>query len=182
MINQSKVRDQRFWKRWNDNGSVGSLQTADDRLIAQIRKTDSNMAIVRKIDGQLVLDDPVALAIIQANGKQNCHNTFTLNADRVKHFKNRLAEKNMTAKDAVIVILNVDDIHGGPIADALMPGFNWQEIRNQGEVPFARGLAMREGIQEILRGFDEEAAKKLQEMSEVAVVVVDHGVAEIFAA
>ena len=88
----------------------------------------------------------------------------------------------MTAEQAVIVILNVDDVHGGPLANALMPEYNWQEIRNRGEIPFARGLAMREGIQEVLDIFDKEAATKLQNMTDVAVVVVDHGVAEIFVA
>jgi len=63
-----------------------------------------------------------------------------------------------------------------------MPCHNWQEIRDRGEVPFARGLAVRDGIQEALGAFDKDAAKKLEDMTEIAVVVVDHGVAEVFAA
>ncbi|MDD5463612.1 MAG: hypothetical protein PHP62_00505 [Candidatus Moranbacteria bacterium] len=186
MMNASKVRDPRHWKKWANSGAIGTIRTAQDRQIAEFRRTTGINAVVREIDGQMVLDDPEALAMIQAvnahNGKQNCRNTLAINAERVLHFKNRLTERNMSASDAVIVLLNVDDVHGGPLADALMPNYNWQEIRDQGEVPFARGLAMREGIQEILGGFDKEAAKKLLEMSEVAVVVVDHGVAEVFAA
>lgn len=186
MPNPSKVRDPRFWRRWEMSGAIGSIRTAQDRQIAEFRKATGISAVVREIDGQMVLDDPEALTVIQAvnthNGKQNCRNTLALNADRVEHFKNRLVERNMTAADAVIVLLNVDDVHGGPITDALMPGYNWQEIRDRGEVPFARGLAGRDGIQEILGGFDEEASGKLQAMSEVAVVIVDHGVAEVFAA
>lgn len=142
----------------------------------------SGGAVVREINGQLVLDDPVAVGVIQAVEKHNCRNTLEMNADRVAHFKRRLTERGMSAKDAVITVINVDDVHGGPIADALMPGTNWQEIRNRGEVPFARGLAMREGIQEMLGTFDKEAAEKLRKMADVAVVVVDHGVAEVFAA
>lgn len=139
-------------------------------------------AIVREVNGQLVLDDPEAVAVISAVSKHNCKNTLEANADRVTHFKKRLAERGMTADQAVIVLLNVDDIHGGPLADILMPGQNWQEIRDRGEVPFARGLAMRDGIQEALDAFDEDAAKKLKNMTGVAVVVVDHGVAEVFSA
>jgi len=139
-------------------------------------------AVVREINGQLVLDDPIAVAVIHTVEKHNCRNTLELNADRVKHFKNRLAERGMTADQAVIVLLNVDDVHGGPLADALMPGHNWQEIRDRGEIPFARGLAMREGIQGALDTFDKEAAEKLQGMTDIAVVVVDRGVAEVFAA
>jgi hypothetical protein len=139
-------------------------------------------AVVREINDQLVLDDPVAVGVIHAVEKYNCHNTLEMNADRVSYFKRRLAERGMSAKDAVITVINVDDVHGGPIADALMPGTNWQEIRDRGEVPFARGLAMRDGVQELLGTFDKEAAKKLRDMADVAVVVVDHGVAEVFVA
>ena len=146
------------------------------------RKDDYPRAVVREVDGQLVLDDPDARAIIGAVAKHNCKNTLEINADRVAHFKQRLAERGMTAKQAVIVLLNVDDVHGGPLADVLMPGYNWQEIRDNGEVPFARGLAMRDGIQKALGTFDKDAAKKLKGMAvDVAVVVVDNGVAEVFA-
>ena len=147
-----------------------------------VEDPDSTGAVVREVDGQLVLDDPIAVAVISAVEKHNCRNTLELNADRVEHFKRRLTERGMTPDQAVIVLLNVDDVHGGPLADALMPGHNWQEIRDKGEVPFARGLAMRDGIQEALGAFDKDAATKLQSISDVAVVVVDHGVAEVFAA
>lgn len=147
-----------------------------------VEDPDATGAVVREVDGQLVLDDPVAVAVISAVEKHNCRNTLDLNADRVEHFKRRLTERGMTPDQAVIVLLNVDDVHGGPLADVLMPGHNWQEIRDKGEVPSARGLAMRDGIQEALGAFDKDAATKLQSMSDVAVVVVDHGVAEVFAA
>jgi len=139
-------------------------------------------AVVRKIDGQLVLDDPLAVSVIRAVDKLKCRNTFKMNADRITHFKQRLSELGMTADQAVIVLLNVNDVHGGPLADALMPGQNWQKIRDLGQVPFARGLAMRAGIVDAISLFDEEAANKLKGMAEVAVVVVDRGVAEVFAA
>lgn len=146
------------------------------------QKVSRPRATIREVDGHLVLDDPDALAVMRAVNKHNCLNTLRLNADRIEHFKRRLEERGMTASDAVIVLLNVDDAFGGPLADKLMPGFNWQEIRDRGEVPFARGLAGREGIQEAIGIFDKEAAEKLQAMTDVTVVVVDHGVAEVFAA
>ncbi len=139
-------------------------------------------AVVREIDGELVLDDPDVVAAIRAVEKHNCRTTLVLNADRVDHFKQRLLERGMTADQAVIVLLNVDDARGGPIADILMPQTNWQEIRDRGEAPFARGLADREFILDALRFFDNEAAAKLDSMDDVAVVVVDHGVAEVFSA
>jgi len=147
-----------------------------------VEDPDATGAVVREVNGQMILDDPVAIAVIKAVSKANCRNTLELNADRVKHFKSRLAERGMTPYETVIVLLNVNDVHGGPLADVLMLGHNWQEIRDKGEVPFARGLAMRDGIQKALVAFDEDAAKKLQNISDVAVVVVDHGVAEVFSA
>ena len=146
------------------------------------KKSDYPQAVVRKIGGQLVLDDPAAVTIVNAVEKHNCRNTLELNADRVVHFKRRVVERGLTAANAVIVLLNVDDVHGGPLAEILMPGFNWQEIRDRGEIPFARGLAVREGIQEALQLFDKEAADKLRKMTDLAVVVMDHGVAEVFSA
>lgn len=144
--------------------------------------SDEPMAVFREIDGQLVLDDPIAVAVAKTVEKHNCRNTLEMNADRVAHFKRRVTERGLTAADVVIVLLHVDDVHGGPIADHLMPGYNWQEIRDRGEIPIARGLADRKGIQKVIEFFDKEAAAKLQEMTDVAVVVVDRGVAEVFPA
>lgn len=158
-------------------------QSVDDQRIAELRKENPGMAVVREIDGQLVLDDPQAVAVFRAVNKHNCQGTFNTNADRVAHFKNRMAERGMSADQVVIVLVNVDDVNGGPLADALMPGTDWQSFRDQGQVPFARGLAGRPGIQEIVAAFDKEAAEKLEAMLDIpAVVVVDHGVAEVFPA
>jgi hypothetical protein len=139
-------------------------------------------AFVDEIDGELVLHDPDAVAIIKAVAKNNCINTRNLNADRIEHFKQRITERNLTSAQVVIIIINVDDVNGGPIADVIMPDTDWQEIRDRGEVPFARGLVMRDGIQKMLKLFDGTAAHKLQDTKGTAVVVIDHGVAEIFSA
>ena len=141
--------------------------------------TDTPRATIREIDGELVIDDPDAVEAMRAVAKYNCKDTLAAHQDRVEHFAKRITERGTTAADVVIVILNVDDPHGGPIADRLMPGFNWQEIRDRGEQPFARGLAGRQGIQEILGHFDTEAADALAKIEGVAVVVVDYGVAAV---
>jgi hypothetical protein len=142
--------------------------------------SDASRAVVREIDGKLVLDDPVAMGVARAVGKHNCRNTIELNADRIEHFKRRLTERQLSPSDVVIVILNVDDIHGSLLAEALMPGTDWQEYRDRGEIPFARGLAERAGITESIDHFDQEAGAKLRDEAGLAVVVVDHGVAEVF--
>lgn len=182
-MNLSQVRDWRCWKKWHDAGAVESFLQAEDRSIAALRQMHGDIAVVRKINGQLVLDDPQVVAMLRAVNKSNCRGTFDINAERVIYFKNRMAERGLSADQAVIMLVNVDDVNGGPLADALMPGANWQQFRDQGQVPFARGLAGRPGIQGILAAFDKEAAEKLETMPGVpAAVVVDHGVAEVFPA
>jgi membrane carboxypeptidase/penicillin-binding protein PbpC len=64
----------------------------------------------------------------------------------------------------------------------LMPDYDWQQYRDKGETPFARGLALKDGIQEYLEYIDKQAADKLREMSDLAVVVIDFGVAEVYPA
>ena len=138
-------------------------------------------AIVRTgRDGQLVLDDPAALAMVRAVEKHNCKATFDAHAERISHFVKRVAERGLTGREVVITVVNVDDPHGGPLAEMLMPGHDWQPYRDRGEVPFARGLAVRGGIEDALSLFDLEAAEKLRAEEGIAVVVVDYGVAEIF--
>jgi hypothetical protein len=137
-------------------------------------------ARVRVVYGEHVLDDPDALAVARAVAKHNCKNTFALHSEAVAHFERRIHELGRTPDEAVIVLLNADDSHGGALAEVLMSGFDWGSIRARGEVPFARGLAERAGIQGALELFDLEASAKLRGMRGVAVVVVDHGVAEVF--
>lgn len=139
-------------------------------------------ATFTRVNGQTVIIDPTAVALIQAVEKENCKNTLKLNADRVEHFKNRMIERGTTPDESVIVCLNVDDVHGEQIADILMPGYDWQAIRDKGETPFALGIAMRDFIQEALNAFDSYAATELHNVNEISVVIVDHGVAEVFVA
>ena len=136
-------------------------------------------------DGSILLDDPVALAVARAVGKHNCRVTFEAQADRVAHFKQRIADRGEPQGDCVIVLLNVDDLYGGALAEILVPGHGaaWQAMRDGGLVPFARGLARRDGIEDFVSVLDPEAAGKLRAMRDkVAVVVMDHGVVEIFEA
>lgn len=139
------------------------------------------MAEVREIDGQTVLIDDEAVAVIRAIEKLNCQSILHANAERVSHFKRRLIQLGRDPKDVVVVLLNVDDVHGGPLAESLMPDHDWQQYRDLGQVPMARGLAVREGIQNLLDLLDKEAAEKLRAITTgVAVVVMDFGVAEVF--
>lgn len=135
------------------------------------------MAYVEKVGDKMVLHDPVAVALSVALAKQNCETTLSNNADRIPYFKERAKIRGLSSDQAVIVIVNVDDENGGIMAEALMPGYNWQVYRDQGEIPFARGLADRDYVTQCLSAFDHDAHEKLQATTELSVVVVDHGTA-----
>lgn len=164
-------------KKWNELLRVkGLVPYGQETRFSDLRPR----ATVCMVNGQVILDDPEALAIMRVVSKHNCQNTFEMNKDRIEHFRNRMIETEKFPKDVVIVVINVDDVFGCLLANVLMPDFNWQEIRDRGEIPIARGLASRDYIQFFLNIIDSDAAKKLLEINEVAVVVVDYGVAEIF--
>ncbi len=143
-------------------------------------KEKDQQAYVDVIDGKIVLIDPIGYALVQAVNKSNCENTYLAQIDRMQHFKNRIAEKQLDPKSVVITLINVDSLYGTEIAEALMPGHDWQQYRNRGETPFARGLAMKDGMVDMVATFDKEAAEKITNMQEVPVIVIDHNVVEIF--
>lgn len=143
-------------------------------------KEKDPQAYVDVIDGKIVLIDPVGYAFVQAVNKSNCENTYLAQIDRIRYFKNRISEKQLDPKSVVITLINVDSLYGTEIAEALMPGHDWQQYRDKGEIPFARGLAMKEGMGEMIATFDKEAAEKITKMEEVPVIVMDHNVIEVF--
>jgi hypothetical protein len=136
-------------------------------------------AKVVEVDGKLVLVDPDAYGVAKAVGKHNCKATLQMNKDRMVHFAKRVFEKGLKPKDVVIVVINIDDRYG-ELGEVLTPGVNWQEMRDRGETPYARGLAGREGIQSFLDEVDEDSAKKLRESDGIAIMVADHQFTEVF--
>lgn len=143
---------------------------------------DPDLPYVKEVDGQLVLIDPAAAALVDVVNRHNLGNTYSLNRDRIEHFVRRVAALGKTAADTVITCINVDDQVGGILAEKLMPGFDWRPIRAAGQVPFARGLAGREGIQGFLDLAYPEVGRTLRAAEGLCVVVVDHGTAAIFRA
>jgi hypothetical protein len=114
-------------------------------------------------------------------GKMSCVETLMIQIDRVLHFTKRIQELGKSPDEVVITLLNVDDDFGRYLADELMPGYDWQAIRDTGATPYARGLAGREGIQNMLDELDYDAGQKLRKAgSVVTVVVMDHGAIEVF--
>ncbi len=133
-----------------------------------------------EVDGQLVLDDPDAMAVIRAIGRVNCVGTYKVHKERIEHFLRRIDERGMSPAEVVVIIANVDDPLGTILAELLMPQEDWDPYRARGEIPYARGLANRTFIQAALDGAGLEAAKELEALEGKAVVVVDFGSAEVF--
>jgi hypothetical protein len=149
------------------------------------RDEDPMMKVVREVnedEPQLVLDDPDAFAMVRAIEKHNCGIVFKDSVERVQYFKGRMSERRLDPKEFCIVLLNVDDRYGGPIANMLMPGHDWQAVRDQGLLPIARGMASRGALSDVVLSFDKEAGEKLRNMEGIVVLVVDRGVAEVFPA
>ena len=137
-------------------------------------------AVVRVIDGNLLLDDPVALGVLTAVDKRGCFETAQRDFGRIEHFRQRILELGIAPIYVVIVIANADDPHGGPLVEKIMPGVSFDEIRAQRQTPYARGMVERALIQEFLELIDHQAAAKLKALNGIAVVVVDYGVADVF--
>ena len=132
-------------------------------------------ATVEIRDGQVVLVDPEAESAMRVVAEHNLRSTLKWHGERAAHFMRRAHERGLCGSDVVIVALGVDDPLGGVLAAGLMPGHDWQAYRNRGEVPYARGLAGREGIQAFLDEFAPRAAEALRAHDGLAVVVVDLG-------
>lgn len=134
------------------------------------------------IDGQLELDDPAARGVLRAELLNRCQETLRVSIDRARHFVRRRYERGDSPTDVVIIICNMDDSMGAMLGDGLMPGHDWQSIRDQGLVPMARGLARRQGVQEFVDEADFESGDVLRATAGLAIVVVDVGVVLVIAA
>lgn len=132
-------------------------------------------------DDSLVLVDPAAAAMVHVINDHNCREVLRGQVARVRYFERRVADRGDAPEDVVIVVINVDTTYGGPLAASLMPGADWSEARARGETPYARGLAGREGMQEWLDATGLPTASKLRDTLGLAVIVVDHEHAAVFA-
>jgi hypothetical protein len=119
-----------------------------------------------------VTSDDAVRGFVTAVNNVNCKRVLSANAERVEHFERRMVERGDDPTKVVIVVLDVDDVHGAALADALMPGHDWQAYRDRGERPIARGLAGREGITGAIEQIDPSAAAQLRGIAGPAVVCV----------
>ena len=140
-----------------------------------------NIPRVEKIDGELVLIDLAAASVIEVVNKHNCEQTLNSQRERVEHFKRRITELGHSSENVIILLANVDSDNGVCIAELTMPGHDWQQYRDKGEKPFARGLCDRQGIELFLSNSGyHNAEQKLKNCQGIAIVVIDYDTAEVF--
>lgn len=133
-------------------------------------------------DGQPIGAELDALTDAQRESLSACAELLVSNADRVKHFTARVRELGRSGADTVITLINVDDPsgNGALLADMLMPGHDWQQYRDRGETPIARGLAAKESFPGILNKLGYHvAANELASNDDLRIIVLHGGTVQI---
>ena len=81
------------------------------------------------------------------NGHQLRQEIFDDSAERLADIAYRaIHELGKDPSEIVTVAIHVDDPEWTFVADALMPGYDWQQFRDRGEKPVARGTVMGDGM------------------------------------
>ena len=71
---------------------------------------------------------------------------FQLNIKRLEQFAFRALQKGSRPDQFIVVCIDVDDPAWTEVVDGLMPGYDWQQYRDRGEKPVARGTAHASGL------------------------------------
>ncbi|MFA5052938.1 MAG: hypothetical protein WC565_02695 [Parcubacteria group bacterium] len=114
------------------------------------------------------------------NARHRRRSRKTLNrlAEEIEAFKNYLAVREEAIKDTVILILNTSDANGQELQK--LSGRFWSKY-NLGKSNFVIKSVSREDVRRALASFDGEAAMNLNLSNEFVAIVVDRGVAGVFA-
>jgi hypothetical protein len=87
---------------------------------------------------------------------------FDVNRPRLEELAARALAKGHTCRTCVIVCIEVDS-NWRELVDTLMPGHDWQPLRDAGDVPTARGSVGRAGLVELLSLLVPDIAQALKE-------------------
>ena len=124
-------------------------------------------------DGRVIPDpnaEPSEAIVAQLEA---AHAFAQANAADIKRLKEAAVANGRTGADSAIVLIHVDDRRGHLLADFLMPGHDWQQYRDAGAEPIARGPTDKD----LLVAFLSEtglgtAATELQSSDELMTVVL----------
>ncbi len=110
--------------------------------------SDKPEAMVREVNGQLVLEDPMAVAVAGVVERWNLYNA---DPAAVKRLELRAKEKG----DFAVIVIDVD-ASWTDLADVLMPGHDWQQYRDRGEKPIGRGVVPRDALVDLVESVREK--------------------------
>lgn len=108
---------------------------------------------------------------------------FQPNRERLEQMAWRALQRGLTPEQFVTVCIDVDDPSWTEIVDLLMPGYNWQEYRDRGEKPVARGTAMasiNDYLRTVVPGIETALTGPLLDGTVRAIVMAYGGVSVYF--
>lgn len=108
---------------------------------------------------------------------------FLLNKERLEQMAFRAMQKGLVPNEFVTVCIDVDDPTWTEIVESLMPNYNWQEIRNRGEKPIARGTVtacITDYLSEVLPDLETALVRSLPPGEVRAIVMAETGASVYF--
>lgn len=107
---------------------------------------------------------------------------FQPNKERLEHMAFKATRKGLTPSEFVAVAIDVDDPSWTEVVEHLMPGYDWQAIRDRGEKPVARGT-VQSGIIDYLCDVVPDIAPALRNelpSGAVRAVILAEGGASVY--
>jgi hypothetical protein len=104
---------------------------------------------------------------------------FQLNKERLEHMAFKAIKKGMNPREFIAVAIDADDPYWNDLIETVMPGGDFQAIRDLGQKPVARGTLFTDGIVDYLCYVCPDVAPALTSElppSTVRAVVLSKGV------
>jgi hypothetical protein len=137
---------------------------------------------------EVYLDDagnPVAYCPVDGLGITDLQRAefYMANRTRLDQLADRADEKTAeTGVQQAVVCIDVDDPTWAFVLDILMPGFDWEAVRDRGERPVARGVVPRQLIEDLVRECYPAGTADLAAAPGVCVAVLAAGGISVLAA
>lgn len=108
---------------------------------------------------------------------------FQPNKERLEQMAFRAIQRGLTPDKFMTVCIDVDDPSWTEVVDTLMPNHDWQQYRNRGEKPVARGTAMasiNDYLRKVVPDIETALTGPLPDGTVRAIVMADGGASVYF--
>jgi hypothetical protein len=113
--------------------------------------------------------------------ENQCKKTFLSQSSEILRFRKIIKDKGIDPNSVLIVFINVDSDAGKKIANSFMPGHDWSEFRDKGEIPFMKGIADGSLRNAVTGSFDQEFPfNHIENIEDIPIVVIEQCGAQIF--